>query len=90
MDAALEPTVEVLEPPVAHSDLAAVVALPVTDQHRPANRVDVGLAERERFGDPQAPAPEHRDYRSDAEAVAVLAGLAHDGMISSTRGGSAG
>ena len=29
----------------------------MTDQHRPTHRVDIGLAERERFGDPQTAAP---------------------------------
>jgi hypothetical protein len=75
----LEPAVQVLKPPIVHPDLATLVALPVPDQHRPARRVDIRLAQRQRLGDPQSCAPQHGDHRPDAQAVAVSAGQAHDG-----------
>jgi hypothetical protein len=78
LDAMLQPGVDVLKAPIVHADLAAPVALPVTNQQGPAALVDVGLGQGEGFGDPQPAAPEHRDQRPDPEAVPGVAGLAHD------------
>jgi hypothetical protein len=78
LDAVRQPAVEVLEPPVVHPDLATAITLAVSDEHRPAGRVNIGLDQRQCLGDPQAAAPEHRDHPADAQTVAILAGLAHD------------
>ena len=67
-----------LEAELVHSGLATLVAFAVTDQQRPAGGVDVGLVQRQRFADPQPGAPEDRDQRPQAQAVAVMTGLAHD------------
>jgi hypothetical protein len=50
----------------------------VSDQQRAAAGIDVGLVERQRLRYPQPAAPQDGDQRADAQAVAVLAGLAHD------------
>jgi hypothetical protein len=50
-----QPFGELLEPELVHPGLAALVALPVTDQQRTASLVDVGLVERERFRDRTPP-----------------------------------
>jgi hypothetical protein len=77
LHAVLEPPVEVIETPVIHPRLAALVVLPVPDQQRPASLVDIGLAGREGFRDPRPAAPQHRDHRPDPQTVPVLAGVAH-------------
>jgi hypothetical protein len=63
---------------LVHAGLAPLIAFAVADQQRPTALIDVGLVERQRLGDPQPTAPEHRDQRPDAPAVAVMTGLAHD------------
>jgi hypothetical protein len=73
-----QPGVELLEAQLVHARLAAFVAFAVADQQRPAALVDVGLVERQRFGDPQPATPQHRDQRPDPQPVAVTAGLTHD------------
>ena len=60
-----------------HGDLAAPAALAVAHQQRPAPRVEVALAERQRLLHSQPPAPEHDDQRAQPEAVAIVAGPAH-------------
>jgi len=77
-DAVRQPRVELLKAPLVHPGLASLIALAMADQQRASALVDVGLAQRERFRDPQATAPQDRDQRTDPEAVAVTAGLAHD------------
>ena len=66
LDPVREPAVDVLKPPVIHPHLPAPITLPVPDQNRTPSRVDVGLRERQRLGDPQAPTPQHRDHRPDS------------------------
>jgi hypothetical protein len=39
----------------------------------------VSLSQVKRFADPQPGAPEHDDQRVEAMAMAIVAGLAHDG-----------
>jgi hypothetical protein len=78
LHALLEPAGKVLESPFVHPDLAALVVLAVPDQQRSPSQVNLALAERERFGDPQSGALQDGDDCPDTKAVAALAGLAHD------------
>ena len=73
-----QPGGELLEPERVHPGLAALVALAVTYHHRPAARIDIGLVQRQRLGDPQATAPEHSYQRPDPKTMATLPGLTHD------------
>jgi hypothetical protein len=57
------------QPPGVHADLAGMTALAVAHQQRAAPGIEVALAERQRFGNAQAAAPEH-DHQT-AEPVAV-------------------
>ncbi len=66
-DAVSQPCVELLEPEPVHAGLASLIAFAVSDQQRPSVLVDVGLAQRERFGDPQTAAPQHSDQGADPE-----------------------
>jgi hypothetical protein len=75
---AASPRSQLLPTPGVHPDLAAPAALAVAHHQRPARGVQVALAERERFLDAQPAAPEHDDQRAQPEAMAVVAGLAHD------------
>jgi hypothetical protein len=50
----------------------------MTNQQRPSARIDIGLIQRQRLGDPQTTAPQHRDQRANPKTVAILAVLAHD------------
>ena len=75
--ASLKPPREVLESPVVHPGLAALVAPAVANEHRSTARIYVGLRERERLGDPEAGAPEHGDERSNTQAVWVATGSSH-------------
>jgi hypothetical protein len=49
------------------------------DAQRATAVVQIWLAERERFGDPQAGAPEKHDECAEALAAGAVAGGAHDG-----------
>jgi hypothetical protein len=53
-----EPGTQLLPAPGVHADLAAATALAVAHEQRPAPRVEVALAERQRLGDAQAAAPQ--------------------------------
>jgi hypothetical protein len=78
LDAVLQPGVDVFEPPVVHTDLEAPAAFAVPNEQGAPSFVDVGLGQRERFGDPQPAAPQHSDQRTDPEPVPGLACLADD------------
>src|SRR4051812_41280349 len=67
--AGLQPRLELLKAPVVHADLATSAALAAAHQHRAAPRVEVELAEIERFLDAQPGAPEHRDEPAGPVAV---------------------
>ena len=88
LDAMLEPGIELFEAPIVHPDLAAPVALPVTDQYSSSSLVDVGLGQGERFGDAQPAAPQHSDQRPDPESMVSSPAWRMTRMISSARGGS--
>jgi hypothetical protein len=45
--------------PFVHADLAAFVALPVTDQERPTRGLEIRLGERKRLADSEAGTPQH-------------------------------
>ncbi len=61
----LEPGCDLFPAPRVHTDLAASPALAVTDEQRAATLVEIGLAQRKRFLDPQAGPPEdHERARS--------------------------
>ncbi len=90
LDALLAPAAEVLKPPVVHPVLATPVARAMPDQQRPARWVDVGLAERERLADTQAPAPQDRITARTRSPWRSSPAWRITAMISSTRGGSAG
>lgn len=65
--------------PVVHSDFAALVALAVAYEQRPAALVEVCLGQGERLVDSQAGAPERDDQAAHAVTVCSLPGGAHDG-----------
>src|SRR5450755_1774858 len=65
-------------PPV-HAYLATPPAFASAHGEGAARAVEVGLGEVECFADPQSGSPEHDDQRSQAGAVRVVAGGAHDG-----------
>jgi hypothetical protein len=73
-DAVGQPGGKLFEPELVHPGLAALIALSVSDEQRPTPVVDVGLVERQRFGDPQPTAPQDSDQRPDTKTVSVLAG----------------
>jgi hypothetical protein len=50
-EAALEPGLEFLPPPVVHADLTPASALAAADEQRAASLVEIGLGERKRFLD---------------------------------------
>jgi hypothetical protein len=50
----------------------------MTDKHRTALRVKVGLVQRERLADPRAGTPQHDDDAAQPHALRVIAGCAHD------------
>src|SRR5256885_11254259 len=53
LEAPLDPGVKLLPAPVVHADLATLVALAVTHEHRAAALVQIALGQRERFSDAQ-------------------------------------
>jgi hypothetical protein len=61
LEAGGEPRPQLLPAPGVHANLAAPAALAVAHQQRPAPRVEVALAERQRLLHSQPPAPEHDD-----------------------------
>jgi hypothetical protein len=63
----------------SHADLPAPAALAAAHEHRAAARIEVALAERERFVDAQPGAPQHDNERPQAVGVDAGAGVAHDG-----------
>jgi len=65
--------------PSVHSDLAALVAFAVADEHGTAIGVEVNLVERKRFADPQPSAPQHDDHAAQPQAVGAVPGGSHDG-----------
>ena len=67
------------EGPVVHADFAAASALAAAHQDGAAARVEVELAEIERFLDAQSRAPEHDDQPASSIAVETVAGAAHHG-----------
>jgi hypothetical protein len=79
-----------LEAPAVHTDLAALAALAVADQHRAALLVEVDLGQRERFLDAQAGAPEHNDQTRARAPWTPSPAWRMTATISSTGGGSAG
>jgi hypothetical protein len=58
-----------LKAPVVHPDLAAFVALAVTDEQRTAALVEVRFGQRERLLDPQPGTPQHHDQAACAIPV---------------------
>jgi hypothetical protein len=50
---------------------------PVAHEQRPAPRIEVALAQRERLLDTEPGAPEHDDQRPQASAVAIAGSSAH-------------
>jgi hypothetical protein len=52
---------QLLPRPHVHADFAAAAALAAADEQRAAAMVEVGLAKRQRFCDPQPGAPQHDD-----------------------------
>jgi hypothetical protein len=89
-DAMPKPRGELLEPELVDAGLAALVAFAVTDQQRSAPLVDVGLVERQRFGDPQPAAPQNRDQGPDPWPWRSRPAWRITRMIASARGGSGG
>src|SRR5947209_6443487 len=75
-------------PPV-HAYLATPPAFASAHGEGSARAVDVGLGEVECFADPQPGSPEDDDQRSQAGAVRVVDGGAHDGgdLLDGWRGG---
>jgi hypothetical protein len=65
--------------PIVHADFAAAAALAAADEDCAAAGVEVSLAERERFVDAQAGAPQHDDQSARPQAVRRRASLSHDG-----------
>ena len=91
LDAGGEPRAQLLPAPGVHADLAAAAALAVAHEQRPAPRVEVALAERERLLDAQPAAPEHDDQCAEPGSRGGRRRPARiTAMISSTVGGSAG
>ena len=90
LNAGGEPGLQLLPAPGVHADLAAPAALAVAHQQRPAPRVEVALAERERLLDAQPAAPEHDDQRPQPKPWRSSAAWRITATISSTVGGSAG
>ena len=78
----LKPRQEMLESPVVHSGFAALVTLPMTNEHRPAAGVDISVRERERLGDSLRGAPQHGDERADTQSMRVATGARTTAMIS--------
>jgi hypothetical protein len=89
LEAELKPRAQLLEAPGVHPDLAPAPALARAHEQRAALRVEIALVERERLLDPQPGAPEHRDQRAQARAMAILAGGAHhrDDLLDARRVG---
>src|SRR5664279_3107681 len=65
--------------PTIHPDLTAPSALPVTDQDRATDPIQIALGQRKRFADPQPSAPQHHDHAAKPEPVGVITGSAHNG-----------
>src|SRR5687768_16819034 len=76
LDPGSEPGSQLLPAPGIHADLAAATALAVAHEQRPARRVEVALAQRQRLRNAQSAAPEHHDQSAQPVAMAVVAGLA--------------
>jgi len=69
-----QPRLQLLPGPVIHADFPPPAALAAPDHYRTPTRVEVGLAECERLGDPQPGAPEHDDQAAQALSVGGVAG----------------
>jgi hypothetical protein len=74
---------------VVHAELAAAAALAAAYARRAAARVEVGLAECERFVDAQTGAPEHDDQRAQPLPWRPSPAARMTATISWTFGGSA-
>jgi hypothetical protein len=61
-----------------HPGLAASPSLAATDEQRAAAAIEVRLAQRERFVDAQAGAPQHDDKPAKPPTVHTVAGDPHD------------
>jgi hypothetical protein len=81
--------VQLLPAPGIHADLAPSSAFPLSNEQRPAARVEIGFVEQERFLDPQARSPQDDDQPTEPLTVRAPAARI-TAMISSTVGGSAG
>jgi hypothetical protein len=73
-----EPGSQLFPALVVHPYLASASSLAAADQQRAAALVEVVLGGRERLLEAQPGAPQDDDHRSQAPAVAVVAGVAHD------------
>jgi hypothetical protein len=65
----VQPRLELLEPPIIHSDFAAVSALAAAHEDRSAARVEVELIEQQSLVNPKAGAPKRDDQAAGSCAV---------------------
>src|SRR3954469_7583000 len=77
-DACVEPRLKLLPSPIVHTDFATSPSLAATNDQRTAAAIEVRFAQRERFVDAQAGAPEHHDQPAKPPAVPTVAKDAHD------------
>ncbi len=76
--AQLDPWLQLLPCPAVHPDLTAFPAFALAHEDRTANRIKVGLGERERFADPKSGAPQDDDERAEPDPVDIITCGAHD------------
>lgn len=73
----LQPRIELLPRSAIHPDLAALAALPMSDEYGAAGSVQIALLECEGFADSQSGASEQNDQRAEPVAVGAIADCAH-------------
>ena len=77
-DARDEPRVKLLPSPIVHPDLPPSPSLAATDEQRAAAAIEIRLAQRERFVDAHAGAPQHNKQSAKPTTVQTIAGDPHD------------
>jgi hypothetical protein len=65
--------------PSIHPDFSALAALPASDEHRAAGRVQIALLKCERFADSQASSPQQHYQGAEAMALGAVADRPHHG-----------
>ena len=88
LESQLEPRLRLVAAPCVDADFAARSTRAAPDEQRAAAVIEIRFGTHERFLDASPCSPE--DQAAEPAAVGAVTGGAHDAMISSTLGGSAG